>query len=99
MDFERLSKPICFRKGSDVSCGALFLRPGGGTADASDLKSEGELNHRVGSNPSPGTRNCHVAREKQLIMPELPEVQILVNQLGPRVERARIQAIEICDPK
>ncbi len=29
--------------------------PGGGTADASDLKSEGGLNHRGGSNPPPGT--------------------------------------------
>ncbi len=32
-------------------------------------------------------------------MPELPEVQILENQLGPRLEGARIQAIEIRDPK
>ena len=32
-------------------------------------------------------------------MPELPEVQILVNQLGPRLERARIQAMEVRDPK
>ena len=32
-------------------------------------------------------------------MPELPEVQILVNQLAPRLERARIQAVEIRDPK
>jgi formamidopyrimidine-DNA glycosylase len=32
-------------------------------------------------------------------MPELPEVQILVDQLGPRLEGARIRAVEICDPK
>jgi formamidopyrimidine-DNA glycosylase len=32
-------------------------------------------------------------------MPELPEVQILVNQLGPRLERTRIQAIEVRDAK
>jgi formamidopyrimidine-DNA glycosylase len=32
-------------------------------------------------------------------MPELPEVQILVNQLAPRLEAARIQAVEIRDPK
>ena len=32
-------------------------------------------------------------------MPELPEVQILVNQLGPRLGRARIQAMEVRDPK
>jgi formamidopyrimidine-DNA glycosylase len=73
--------------------------PGGGTADASDLKSEGELNHRVGSNPSPGTRNYHVAKEKQATMPELPEVQILVNQLRPRLVRATIQAVEVRDAK
>jgi len=32
-------------------------------------------------------------------MPELPEVQILVNQLAPRLERARIRAVESRDPK
>jgi len=32
-------------------------------------------------------------------MPELPEVQILVNQLAPRLEGARIRAVEIHDPK
>jgi formamidopyrimidine-DNA glycosylase len=32
-------------------------------------------------------------------MPELPEVQILVNQLRPRLERSRIQAIEVRDAK
>jgi formamidopyrimidine-DNA glycosylase len=32
-------------------------------------------------------------------MPELPEVQIVVNQLVTRLERARIRAIEIRDPK
>ena len=32
-------------------------------------------------------------------MPELPEVQILVNQLKPRLERARIRTVEIRDPK
>ena len=32
-------------------------------------------------------------------MPELPEVQILVNQLAPRLEGARIQAVEVRDPK
>src|SRR5208283_2110082 len=32
-----------------------MFSPGGGTADASDLKSEGGLYHREGSNPSPGT--------------------------------------------
>ena len=32
-------------------------------------------------------------------MPELPEVQIMVNQLVIRLERARIRAIEIRDPK
>jgi formamidopyrimidine-DNA glycosylase len=32
-------------------------------------------------------------------MPELPEVQILVNQLAPRLERARIRAVENRDPK
>lgn len=32
-------------------------------------------------------------------MPELPEVQILVNQLGPRLERSRIQAVDIRDVK
>jgi formamidopyrimidine-DNA glycosylase len=32
-------------------------------------------------------------------MPELPEVQILVNQLAPRLERARIRAAESRDPK
>src|ERR1041385_1313828 len=32
-------------------------------------------------------------------MPELPEVQILVNQLGPRLEGARIRAVEVRDPK
>jgi formamidopyrimidine-DNA glycosylase len=39
------------------------------------------------------------AEEKKLTMPELPEVEILVNELGPHLERARIQAIEIRDPK
>jgi formamidopyrimidine-DNA glycosylase len=32
-------------------------------------------------------------------MPELPEVQILVNQLAPRLQRARIRAVECRDPK
>jgi len=32
-------------------------------------------------------------------MPELPEVQILVNQFAPRLERARIRAMETRDPK
>ncbi len=32
-------------------------------------------------------------------MPELPEVQILVNQLRPRLEPARISAVEIHDAK
>jgi formamidopyrimidine-DNA glycosylase len=32
-------------------------------------------------------------------MPELPEVQILVNQLAPRLGRARILAVESRDPK
>jgi formamidopyrimidine-DNA glycosylase len=32
-------------------------------------------------------------------MPELPEVQILVNQLGPHLEGKRIQAVEVCDAK
>ncbi len=32
-------------------------------------------------------------------MPELPEVQILVNQLAPRLERGRIRAVECRDPK
>lgn len=32
-------------------------------------------------------------------MPELPEVQILVNQLAPRLEGSRIQAVEIHDAK
>lgn len=32
-------------------------------------------------------------------MPELPEVQILVNQLAPRLEQARIRAVESRDPK
>jgi formamidopyrimidine-DNA glycosylase len=32
-------------------------------------------------------------------VPELPEVQILVNQLAPRLERARIRAIEVRDAK
>jgi formamidopyrimidine-DNA glycosylase len=32
-------------------------------------------------------------------MPELPEVQILVNLLRPRLERTRIQALEIRDSK
>ena len=32
-------------------------------------------------------------------MPELPEVQILVNRLAPRLEGARIQAVEVRDPK
>ncbi|HVM62983.1 MAG TPA: DNA-formamidopyrimidine glycosylase family protein [Verrucomicrobiae bacterium] len=32
-------------------------------------------------------------------MPELPEVQIVVNQLAPRLEDARIRAIEVRDPK
>jgi len=32
-------------------------------------------------------------------MPELPEVQILVNQLAPRLTRARVREIEVCDPK
>ena len=32
-------------------------------------------------------------------MPELPEVQILVNQLAPRLKRARIRAVELRDPK
>ena len=32
-------------------------------------------------------------------MPELPEVQILVNQLAPRLVRARIHAVESLDPK
>jgi formamidopyrimidine-DNA glycosylase len=32
-------------------------------------------------------------------MPELPEVQIVVNQLVTRLERAQIRAIEIRDPK
>jgi formamidopyrimidine-DNA glycosylase len=32
-------------------------------------------------------------------VPELPEVQILVNQLAPRLERARIRAVEIRDAK
>jgi formamidopyrimidine-DNA glycosylase len=32
-------------------------------------------------------------------MPELPEVQILVNQLAPRLERAKIRAVESRDPK
>jgi formamidopyrimidine-DNA glycosylase len=32
-------------------------------------------------------------------MPELPEVQILVNQLAPRLKRARIRAVESRDPK
>jgi len=32
-------------------------------------------------------------------MPELPEVQILVNQLAPRLEGVRIRAMEIRDPK
>lgn len=73
--------------------------PGGGTADASDLKSEGELHHRVGSNPSPGTRYRDKIEENKRTMPELPEVQILVNQLEPRLARTRIQAIEIRDPK
>ena len=77
----------------------VVLGPGGGTADASDLKSEGELNHRVGSNPSPGTRYDNEPEENELTMPELPEVQILVNQLAPRLEGARIRAVEIRDPK
>src|SRR5580704_10339596 len=77
----------------------VILGPGGGTADASDLKSEGELNHRVGSNPSPGTRRGDKAEEKTPTMPELPEVQILVNMLGPRLEQTRIQAIEVRDAK
>ncbi len=32
-------------------------------------------------------------------MPELPEVQILVNQLRPRLEGARIQTVDVRDPK
>jgi formamidopyrimidine-DNA glycosylase len=32
-------------------------------------------------------------------MPELPEVQILVNQLAPRLEGARIKAVEVRDAK
>ena len=32
-------------------------------------------------------------------VPELPEVQILVNQLAPRLARARIRAVEVRDPK
>ena len=32
-------------------------------------------------------------------MPELPEVQILVNQLAPRLERAKIRAVEVRDRK
>ena len=32
-------------------------------------------------------------------MPELPEVQILGNQLAPRLERARIRAVESRDQK
>ena len=32
-------------------------------------------------------------------MPELPEVQILVNELGPRLEQARIQEMEVRDVK
>jgi formamidopyrimidine-DNA glycosylase len=32
-------------------------------------------------------------------MPELPEVQILVDQLAQRLKRARIRAVEIRDPK
>ena len=39
------------------------------------------------------------AEENELTMPELPEVQILVNQLAPRLEGKRIQAVEIRDPK
>lgn len=35
----------------------------------------------------------------EVTMPELPEVQILVNKLGPRLEQARIQAIEVRDRK
>jgi len=32
-------------------------------------------------------------------MPELPEVQILVNQLAPRLKGARIREVEVCDLK
>jgi formamidopyrimidine-DNA glycosylase len=32
-------------------------------------------------------------------VPELPEVQILVNQLAPRLERARIRGVEVRDAK
>ena len=53
----------------------------------------------MGSNPSPGTRHSDEAEKNKLTMPELPEVQILVNQLGPRLERTRIQAIKVRDSK
>ena len=44
-------------------------------------------------------RHGDEAEENKLTMPELPEVQILVDQLAPRLEGARIRAVEIRDPK
>src|SRR5579862_376757 len=32
-------------------------------------------------------------------MPELPEVQILVNELAPRLNGARIRSVDVRDPK
>ena len=38
-------------------------------------------------------------RSPKEIVPELPEVQIMVNQLARRLERGRIRAIEVRDAK